>query len=298
MSHVLVTGGAGLVGRFIVEGLLGAGHQVTVAGRNRPEAGFFSRTVGVRQATLSPDRPPAGLFDGISALVHGAFDHVPGRYRGGEGDDPQGFRARNLGGTERLLAAARQSGVARAVFLSSRAVYGRQPPGARLAETTAPHPDTLYGEVKLGGEQALATLCAPGFSGASLRITGVYGLPAPGRPHKWSSLFADYLAGREIAPRAGTEVHGRDVAEAVRLVLETRSASPGGAIYNVSDVVIDRRDILAPLKAATGCQYPLPPPGDAEALNVMDTTRLQALGWRPGGRALFDQVLGALVARD
>lgn len=296
MSGILVTGGTGTVGRFIVEGLLTAGHDVMVAGRHAPALGLFTRDVGFRVAALSPDGPPAGLFDGAEALVHAAFDHVPGRYRGGEGDDPEGFRARNLIGTQRLFEAARDAGLSRAVFLSSRAVYGRQPPGARLFETTVPDPDTLYGEVKLRGEAALSALCGPGFTGASLRVTGVYGLPGPGAAHKWSGLFADYLAGREIAPRAGTEVHGEDVAAAVGRLLEAPASALAGQVYNVSDLVIDRRDILAPLKAARQCPHPLPPAADATALNVMDTSRLEALGWRPGGRAAFEAVISELTA--
>lgn len=296
MSHVLVTGGTGLVGRFITEGLLAAGYEVSVAGRRPHAAGFFSAPVGFRAAELVPEGPQAGLFEGITALVHAAFDHVPGRYRGGEGDDPDGFRARNLTGTQRLFEAARTAGLRRAVFISSRAVYGRPPAGARLFETSEPAPDTLYGSVKLGGEQALAAMSGPGFSGASLRVTGVYGPPAPGRTHKWADLFADYLAGREVTPRAGTEVHGRDVADAVRRLLDAPAHALAGSVYNVSDLVIDRRDILAPLKAASACPYPLPPAADAAALNVMDTGRLEAVGWRPGGRALFNATMTALTS--
>lgn len=296
MSHVLVTGGTGLVGRFITEGLLGAGYDVSVAGRRAPEPGFFTGPVGFHNYALLPEAPRPGLFDGITALVHAAFDHLPGRYRGGEGDDPERFRARNLTGTQRLFEAARDAGLDRAVFMSSRAVYGRQPAGARLFETTKPQPDTLYGQVKLAGEAALAALCKPGFIGASLRVTGVYGPPAPGRAHKWAPLFADYLAGRDIAPRAGTEVHGRDVAEAVRLMLEAPADAIAGEVFNVSDLVIDRRDILAPLRAARQSPHPLPPPADTSALNVMETGRLEALGWHPGGRGLFDATMTALIS--
>ncbi len=295
MSHVLITGGTGLVGRFITEGLLAGGHEVSVAGRKVPAPGFFSGPVGFRAVELLPEGAWPGLFDGVTALVHAAFDHLPGRYRGGEGDDPEGFRARNLTGTQRLFEAARAAGVSRAIFLSSRAVYGRQPAGARLFETTEPQPDTLYGAVKLRGEKALTALSRPGFSGVSLRVTGVYGPPTPGRAHKWAELFADYLAGREITPRAGTEVHGSDVARAVRLMLEAPADALTDKVYNVSDLVIDRRDILAPLKSAAHSPYPLPPPAATAALNVMDTGRLEMLGWRPGGRDLFEATIKMLV---
>ena len=40
-SRVLVTGGGGQVGRFIVEALLASGHEVTVAGRAPPGRDIF-----------------------------------------------------------------------------------------------------------------------------------------------------------------------------------------------------------------------------------------------------------------
>jgi nucleoside-diphosphate-sugar epimerase len=49
---------------------------------------------------------PAPLA-GCEALVHCAFAHVPGRYRGGEGEDPEGFLRLNLEGTLRLWDEAR-----------------------------------------------------------------------------------------------------------------------------------------------------------------------------------------------
>jgi nucleoside-diphosphate-sugar epimerase len=293
---ILVSGGTGFVGRFIVENLLAAGRDVSVLGRVGPSAGFFSREVGFVEGALDPDRDQRAAFAGVEAFVHAAFDHLPGRYRGGEGDDPDGFRRRNIDGTAALFAQAKAAGVGRVVFLSSRAVYGAQPPGMALLEETAPHPDTLYGEVKRAAEAALRSLGDDGFLGVSLRVTGVYGPPGPGQEHKWAALFRDWLAGRAITPRVATEVHGRDVAEAVRLVLATPQTALPGDLLNVSDIVVDRRDLLAMVKAATGAAHALPPRADVAALNVADTARLRGFGWRPGGWDLLENTVRALVA--
>jgi nucleoside-diphosphate-sugar epimerase len=210
---VAVTGGTGLVGRFITEALLAAGDEVTVLGRHAPARGAFSAEVAFRPFDLAA---PAVRLDDVAALVHAGFAHVPGRYRGGEGDDPSGFVDRNLEGSRRLFAQAAAQGVGRILFLSSRAVYGPRPAGTVLTEEMALAPDTLYGEVKRDAEAALAALDV---AGASLRATGVYCPGGPGRVHKWQTLFRDFAAGAEIAPRAGTEVHGADLAAAVRLLL-------------------------------------------------------------------------------
>lgn len=303
--RTLVSGGTGFVGRFIVEALLNAGHEVAVMGRTAPPPGLFSGAVGFAEGALDPERDQRAAFEGIDNLVHAAFDHLPGRYRGGEGDDPEGFRRRNLDGSVALFEAARAQGVARAVLLSSRAVYGARPSGAELAEETQPHPDTLYGAIKLAAEDHLARMIGEGWAGGSLRITGIYGPAGQGREHKWSALFRDYLTGKPIEPRAGTEVHGADVGEAVRLMLtvegerlraDNEGAPTGSCAFNVSDLIVDRRDLLAIVKEATGCRHPLPARADTASLNVMRTEKLRRLGWRPGGAALLAETVRALAA--
>lgn len=287
----LVSGGTGLVGRYIVNALLEAGHHVVVAGRHRPSGSLFSEPVRFRQLSLRDDHVPTGLFDDVRTFVHAAFDHEPGRYRGGEGDDPDGFRKRNLAGSVRLFEAARKTGVARTVFLSSRAVYDGLAAGKMLTEDAPLSPTSLYGQVKLDCEDALSGLNAPGFMTASLRLTGVYGGL---RPNKWDGLIADCLADKEVPVRAGSEVHGEDVGKAVRLMLEAKAEDIGGRSFNVSDIVADTRDILAGL-GVTGTS--LPEAADRSSVAVMDTARIRGLGWQPGGWPLFTDTLRAL-ARD
>ena len=293
---VLVTGGTGYVGRFVVEHLLDAGFDVAVAGRTPPGAGAFSRPVPFLPLALDPRGPDPAMLAGVTDLVHAAFDHLPGRYRGGEGDAPERFRRLNVDGSAALFRAAREAGARNCVFLSSRAVYGAQAPGAVLGEDTLPRPDTLYGEVKLAAEGRLAEMASATFAVASLRVTGVYGAPVSGGAHKWLALFADYLDGRPIAPRCGTEVHGMDVARAVALML--RPAPTGlPRTFNVSDLLVDRRDVLAILRAEAGSRRDLPRPGNPSSANAMSSARIEALGWTPGGRPLFEETVRQL-ARD
>jgi nucleoside-diphosphate-sugar epimerase len=289
---VLVSGGTGLVGRYIVEELLAAGYSVIAGARHPPMPGLFSRPVDFVPLSLDPDSDQIDAFDDAYFFVHAAFSHVAGRYRGGEGDDPQGFRRQNLDGTVRLFETARRAGARRCVFLSSRAAYGEHPPGTLLSEATPARPGSLYGEVKLDAERALADLVQPGFAGVSLRATGVYGDLLP---NKWDGLIDDYLAGRPVAARAGTEVHGRDVGRAVRLMLEADSTRISGEIFNVSDLNADTRDILSPVRRETGCRHPLPEPADKASVNAMSTEKIRALGWTPGGVPLFEATLRALA---
>jgi UDP-glucose 4-epimerase len=301
---VLVSGATGLVGRYIVEGLLAAGYPVIAGGRHRPREDFFSAPVGFVPLELDADRDQIDAFDDAYFFIHCAFDHLPGRYRGGEGDDPQTFRRKNLEGSVALFDAARRAGTRRIVFLSSRAVYDGLPEGIVLTEDLDLAPTSLYGEIKLQAERALSMigLTENGLATASLRLTGVYGGL---RPNKWDGLIADAKSGQSSGPaRAGTEVHGHDVAAAVRLMLESDIASINGRAFNVSDVLTDTNHILQRLRmgsadrpdAATG--HSNDRSIDAAPVNIMATDRIRALGWQPGGQPLLDETLAALAGAD
>lgn len=268
--RIALTGASGLVGRWIARAARAAGHDV---------------------ATLPGWRlgQPVDLA-GCDALVHAAFQHLPGRYRGGEGDDPQGFIRANLDGALALFRAARDQGVGRVVFLSSRAVHDGHPAGSRLPDGLSPAPTSLYGQVKARAEAALASMAGPDFHTASLRPTGVYG---PGAPQKWAGPIGGFLQGVTPLPRVATEVHGADLGAAALLVLADPAMSGS---YNVSDIVLDRRDLLAEVARLTGCRTPLPARGDSRLLRQPLTRRLHSLGWRPGGIALLRGDLPEIVS--
>lgn len=266
---IAVTGGTGLVGRFVVAEALAAGDEVLLLSRPDYRLG---------------DRPE---LDGCDALVHCAFQHVPGRYRGGEGDDPAGFMRANLDGSVALFEAAKGAGVARVIFLSSRAVYDGHPPGTLLTEDMMPRPTSVYGDVKWQAEQALTALSDARFSTAAVRATGIYG---PSDDHKWSALFAAFLAGQHIGSRSGTELHGADLAGAVRILLDCNS---GGA-FNASDILLDRHDLLARVAAIAGTSHAPPAPAK-DPVSVMRCDRLRTLGWHPSGWAGLERELPELV---
>lgn len=268
---IALTGASGLVGGWIARAARQAGHQVVALSRPGWQLGE------------APD------LRGCDALIHAAFQHVPGRYRGGEGQDPDGFIRANLDGSLVLFRAARDHGVGRVIFLSSRAVHDGHPAGMDLPDDLSPFPSTLYGQVKARAEAALADMAGPGLRTASLRPTGVYG---PGAPQKWAGLIDGFLAGTAPAPAVATEVHGADLGAAAMLVLNDPDMHGS---YNISDLVLDRRDLLAAVARLTGCATPLPPRADASALKRPICTRLSRLGWRPGGGGILLASLPGIV---
>lgn len=207
---IAVTGGNGFIGQYIASEAISRGHTVTCYGRKDP--GFVSAQ------HISWSLGEEIDLTGQDILIHAAFQHALGRYRGGEGDDPAAFLKSNLEGTLRLFQAAKLAGLSGCIFLSTRAVFDGYPPGTLLTEGLQPLPTTLYGNVKAEAEKALAALSSPQFLTANVRPTGVFGIPLDGSPHKWSTIFADFRAGRDIEPRIATEVHAADLAAAILLV--------------------------------------------------------------------------------
>lgn len=269
--RIALTGATGLVGQFIARRALADGHALVALGRPSSWGGE------ARPWRLGEPAP----LQGCDALVHCAFAHVAGRYRGGEGDDPAGFLALNLDGTLRLWEDAEGLPT---VFLSSRAVYDGQPPGTPLHEGLALAPTSLYGRAKAAAEAALHAR-----GGASLRATGVYGPPAPGQRHKWADLFESFARGGRITPARATEVHGDDVARAALLLIGE------GGPFNCSDLILDRHDLLRLWSEASGVTGPLPE-RSTDSPNEMSCARLRARGWAPGGLPLLRAALAAMAS--
>jgi nucleoside-diphosphate-sugar epimerase len=216
---VAVTGATGAVGRFIVARLVEEHATVRAWRRSTSDLSGLPEGIDWLEGDLGSPHAAAALVEGAEMLVHCALDHEPGRYRGGEGADVAHHLRVNVGGGLALLGAARSAGVRRCVVLSSRAVFGREAP-ARINDEERPRPDTLYGAGKAALEAFVEAWGHDGWAIAALRPTGVYGLTTPARKSKWFDLVTAALCSEAVPSRAGTEVHGRDVADAVWRLLQ------------------------------------------------------------------------------
>ena len=290
--RVAVTGATGIVGQFVVARLLREGCDVAALVRPATDSEVPPRPVERIDGDLGDRAALDTLVHDAKGLVHCAFHHVPGRYRGGEGDDVPGFWRVNLGGTIDLLEAAARAGVGRTVLMSSRAVFGTPVEGP-IGDAHPTAPTTHYGALKAATE-SLAGVYA---NAAVLRPTGVYGVVRPHARTKWLGLAEDIVAGRRVKEsRAGTEVHGEDVADAVWRLLTAPAGAVAGRVFNCSDLEVDTRGIVRRMQAALGCTGPVPPAAPPVG-NVLRCDALQALGWRPGGEPRLQAEIGTICAR-
>jgi nucleoside-diphosphate-sugar epimerase len=245
-ARLFITGGTGFLGLSLLEGIaaanarLGAGIAATVLSRS-PER------VLARAPHLAADpllRWHAGDVRDFSA-PQGPHDHVI--HAGASSDaalyaaQPALMRETIAAGTRRALDYAAASGAASFLYLSSGAVYGRQPPGLeRLAEShaaaLAPEDHkSVYAEAKREAE----ALC--GAAGGNLRpkIARAFAFIGPHLPldahFAAGNFLRDALEGRPIRVRGdGTPLrsylHTADmVVWLLRILVAGRPLQP----YNV-----------------------------------------------------------------
>lgn len=223
-----MTGATGYVGRFVVAELQRQGARIRALARPGTDRGGFDGEIEWVEGDLRAQGALEKLAEGADAVVHLAYEHVPGRYRGGEGDDLAGWLDANVNGSLRLLTAARDAQVKQFIFLSSRAVFSRTEPGRELDESHPVSPDTHYGAYKVAVEAFLQSFAsAEGMQTCAVRATGVYGVTWPVERSKWWGLIQAVLRDEPVTSSGGgTEVHGKDVARVIWRVLELSPPTP------------------------------------------------------------------------
>lgn len=198
-TSVLITGGAGFIGRALVAYCIDRGHRVTVidnlcAGRAehlRP----FGNAVKLYQADiLDASMVDKAMADARPAIVfHLAAHHfIPFC----DAHPSETLRV-NVEGTQTVFASAARHGVRHAVLASSGAFY----PGSRepLSEVTVPAPADIYGLSKLMAEQVASLMAATaGINVVAARLFNTYG-PYETNPHLIPHIIESIKRGGPIS---------------------------------------------------------------------------------------------------
>jgi nucleoside-diphosphate-sugar epimerase len=198
--HIVITGGAGFIGKKLAAALL-ASDGIDLEGQEKRSLERLT-LFDVVQAEGLPDDPRLTTIAGditdksridslISKDVDAVFHLAAIVSANAEADFDLGM-AVNLDGTRHILEACRHLGTSpRVVFASSVAVYGGNMPDVGYDDMIL-NPQTSYGAQKAAGELLVNDYSRKGFiDGRALRLPTI--VVRPGKPNKAASTFASSI---------------------------------------------------------------------------------------------------------
>lgn len=235
--RVLVTGTEGYLGCLVAADLLRDGHEVTGVDTGFYRSGWLYNGVDASAHTLNKDIRDLRAEDlaGFDAVVHMAE----------LSNDPLAAVAPELtyrinhAGSVSLATLAKQSGVSRFIYMSSCSVYGAA--DGDVDETSPVNPQTPYAECKVMVERDVLPMADDGFSPTFMRNATAYGAS----PRMRFDIVLNNLSGlawttKQIVMTSDGSpwrplVHGLDISQAIRRVLEAPREGVHGEIFNVGD---------------------------------------------------------------
>lgn len=246
--RVLITGGGGFLGAWLIRRLSTHGREVRVLDTTDDRATVRDIAGAAAAAAAQWHVADVADADAVRRAVTGCDGviHLAGVLTPACRDNPVRGAMVNLIGTLNVFAAARACGLRSVVYASSAGVFGPDDP-------VHPLPDTHYGAFKLACEGcARAYWLDAGLASVGLRPLIVYG---PGRE---TGLSAGTSIACRAAARGEAYVHpftGRtgfvyvdDCAELFERALDT--PAQGARVFNVVGEEADVEDVLAALRQA------------------------------------------------
>jgi UDP-glucose 4-epimerase len=229
---VLVTGGAGFVGRHLVDRLVADNTVRVLDDGSTGEPAALPDAATVIDADIRDEAALSEAMAGVDVVFHQAavVSVTESVARPTETNDV------NLSGTLAVLDAARRRD-ARVVFASSAAVYGR-PESVPVAETHPTEPLSPYGLQKLAADKYLRLYAdLYGLEGVALRYFNVYGPGQRGGPYSGVvTAFLNRIRAGEPLVIDGPGTQTRDfvhVSDVVRANLLAATTDATGEAYNV-----------------------------------------------------------------
>ncbi|SIN76164.1 NAD-dependent epimerase/dehydratase family protein [Vannielia litorea] len=289
MKHVLVTGGAGFIGRHLVKALLNRGARVTVLDdmstghrENLPSHPRLTVTEGC--VTRLPDPGPVDMIYNLACRAS------PRHYQA----DPIGTWRASVHGVEQVASLARRHS-ARIVHSSTSEVYG-DPEVTPQTEAYVGHvnpvgPRACYDESKRAAETLLADLYR--IEGLQVRIARIFNTYGPGMAADDGRVVSNFVVqalkgvpltiygdGRQTR----SFCHVRDMVAGLLALGETEGID--GAIVNIGNPgEFTIAALAAKIAALAGVPLeiaPAPLPADDPRQRRPDITRARALlGWEP-----------------
>lgn len=285
---VLVTGGAGFLGRHVAREFAARGHAVTIFDQAAAELDCDS----VMGDLVDPAQVRAAVA-GHDVVAHvGAIGDV---YLAGE--QPALAASVNVTGSANVAEAALAEG-ARVVYASTWEVYG-EPEYEPIDEDHPTNPDHPYNITKLAGEQILlAAGQLRGLPVVALRLGTAYGSGL--RPNSVFRIFIERARAGEPITIQGDGSQGRQFTHAADIsrafVMAAESNVSGIALNTVAADTISIKALAEMVveRFPTELTFGAPRPGDVPPALVSARRAAEVLGWT--AEVPFDAGLDELIS--
>ena len=203
--RVLVTGGAGFIGRHLVGSLLEKGYMVTIFDNfSNSTKGSVSYLVDIGVAVIEGDiTNPLEISDAVRN--QDVVIHLAAKISVSESiiSPAETFRV-NVDGTRNILAACKENHVKKLIAASSAAVYGEGCPDVNLTEESETSPISPYGESKVKMEQEIREFESKhGISCVILRFFNIFGV---GQSKEYSGVISKFV--EKISQEKPLEIFG------------------------------------------------------------------------------------------
>lgn len=265
--RVLVTGGGGYLGCWLVRGLIDRGHTVRVFDRfcfgDQPAAQFATLpNCEVVRGDIRRLQESPGLLEGVDAIAH-----LAGLTNDPSCDLDLDMTADvNVESTRELANKAVQSGVRRFLLASSCSVYGK---GVFdfLDEQSRPNPVSAFASSKLEAERAILQMKNGSFEPVVARNATLFGCS----PRMRFDVAINHMVATAVQTGSikvlgnGNQwrpfLHVRDAARAYVTLLEAPAEAVQGEIFNVGSDdantrIIDLAKLIAGRLGGVGIEVP------------------------------------------
>lgn len=237
---ILVTGGGGFLGRWIVRQLLAHGDKVRVFGR-RDYPDLVARGVDCRRGDLTDADAVLQAAQGCRAIIHTAsLPGIWGKY--------EVYFQTNVVGTQNVLNAARAANIRKLLYTSTPSVvYGGQ--GISGGDESLPYPVsflTYYAETKAQAEKLVLQANSPDLATAAIRPHLIFG---PGDTQLIPKLLVRAREGK------------------LRIIGNGKSMISVSYVQNVADAHLQALERLNPGSPVAGQVYFV---NEAEPVNCWD----------------------------
>ncbi len=303
-KKVLVAGGAGYIGGFVIRALEKSGYDPFVV--DNFSSGHEKAVEGFRFYKIDILKEKEKLLQVFEKENPDSVIHLGGLIQMGESmREPSLYFNTNVGLSLNLFDAMKVFGVGKIVFSSSAGVYGN-PVSLPIKEDDPRNPLNPYGETKLMIEKILSWMNRASvlefvslryFNAAGASLDGELGEDHPNESHIIPLMLKAALSdssftifGNDYKTRDGTcerdYVHVLDLADAHVRALEFLESGGNSGFYNVGcGSGTTNKELIDIVEETTGLKlnYKFGPrrEGDADSLWASNQKIRKELGWKP-----------------